>query len=294
MRVPTFEIVLGAGFALVLGLGALVLRANHPEPTFVVLAAEPVTMVVPTTSTTATPTTATPTTTTTAVPASPPSTLGPLTTGFRGETTVAVIVDGDTLVVDHQGRIPFGFIRLAGINTPEPKECGADRATARLSELLPPGTVVMVEVGEKASMDRYGRTLAYLFTPAGVNVNEALVVEGWAKEAFYGDNAKFRPAYLAGAAHAEATGAGSWSECGWAPKAVLTTAAAAPTTAVATVPAPTATTPRPAPTAPPAASKSGVTPGAYCIEGARGATVSGTPMECKTKDGDDQARWRAA
>ena len=85
MRVPTFEIVMGATLAVVVGLGVLVLRTDQPEPAFVVLAAEPTT--VATTSTTPT--------TTTEVPASPPSAWR-LTTGFRGLSSRIALVNGLT------------------------------------------------------------------------------------------------------------------------------------------------------------------------------------------------------
>lgn len=53
--------------------------------------------------------------------------------------------------------------------------------------------------------------------------------------------------------------------------------------------------PAPAPAKPAPAAPSVVHPGAYCSSaGARGVTVKGTPMVCKTKPGDARLRWRAA
>ena len=61
-----------------------------------------------------------------------------------GAATVISVVDGDTIVVDVQGREED--VRLIGVDTPEtkhptrPVECFGKEASAHTVSLLPPGT----------------------------------------------------------------------------------------------------------------------------------------------------------
>ncbi|MFN5604060.1 MAG: thermonuclease family protein, partial [Actinomycetes bacterium] len=75
------------------------------------------------------------------------------------------VVDGDTIDVTIDGR--GDTVRLIGIDTPEtkkpdtPVECYGPEASARLAELLPPGTPVRLE-RDIDSRDKFGRLLAYV------------------------------------------------------------------------------------------------------------------------------------
>jgi micrococcal nuclease len=100
-----------------------------------------------------------------------------------GSATVKRVVDGDTLVLGDDTRV-----RLIGIDTPEtvdprrPVECFGHEASARMNELLPPGTSVEL-VFDVDRTDRYGRTLAYVYRAEDeLFVNVAMARDGYAEQ----------------------------------------------------------------------------------------------------------------
>src|SRR5687767_3620773 len=114
----------------------------------------------------------------------------------RIPATVTAVVDGDTIKVqpDAGGTLT---LRLIGIDTPEtkhpskPVQCFGAEASAKTAELLPVSTRVELESDVQA-LDRYGRTLAYVW-PEGrmVMVNEQLVAEGYALTLTIPPNVKY-------------------------------------------------------------------------------------------------------
>jgi endonuclease YncB( thermonuclease family) len=178
----------------------------------------------------------------------------PTTTEAQTTSTPAVtadhVVDGDTF----EGSDGTTY-RLAAIDAPESGTEHGPAATRRLTELLT-GRLT-IELGEVAPIDRYGRTLAYVF--AGETfVNETLVREGLATESFYGDNVMYRHRYLDAQAAAQAEGLGIWH-------VETPTTVPPPTTTAPPPPPPTTAPPAPAPTppvaAPPVPAPSACTPG---------------------------------
>ncbi len=109
--------------------------------------------------------------------------------------TVSRVVDGDTITV-----VSGGFetpVRLIGIDTPEtrhpskPVQCFGPQASARTARLLPVGRRVRLVTDHTQDVrDRYGRLLAYVYTPgrsgAAGSVNADLVRTGHAKVYVYG------------------------------------------------------------------------------------------------------------
>jgi micrococcal nuclease len=97
------------------------------------------------------------------------------------EGRVQRVVDGDTLVVIVRGREET--VRLIGIDTPEraPHECGYRAATRALERLAEGRRVELVPDPTQDRRDRYGRLLAYVDTPAGRDLGEAVVRAGWAR-----------------------------------------------------------------------------------------------------------------
>src|SRR5690606_4136814 len=89
--------------------------------------------------------------------------------------TVERVIDGDTIACREGGE----RIRLLLVDAPELAQgtYGAAARTALLA-LLPPGSVARVELDVR-ERDRYGRVLAYLYTPDGRMVNEVLAREGF-------------------------------------------------------------------------------------------------------------------
>jgi micrococcal nuclease len=106
------------------------------------------------------------------------------------------VEDGDTLVVESEG--VESRIQLSGIDAPENtenaklkldiKSTGLDAeallligkaATDYLQSLLPPGKPVMLEAN-MSRQDRYGRIPALVSNTHGVQLNEAMVENGYA------------------------------------------------------------------------------------------------------------------
>ncbi|WP_386685109.1 lamin tail domain-containing protein [Loktanella sp. R86503] len=132
------------------------------------------------------------------------------------EATVTHIVDGDTFdVVWSDGYSPppglLDRIRIAGIDTNETStnEPLAQEAKARLSELIPVGTVVTLQaIDEQSStLDRPVRHVLV----NGENVATILIEEGLGLAASYQFEPSYRDAYFAASGTAQLAGAGLWS-----------------------------------------------------------------------------------
>lgn len=143
--------------------------------------------------------------------------LGDLTGGDLPDgpdVAVERIVDGDTIVVDGGQRV-----RLTGIDTPEtvhpqrPVECFGREASAFISQLIPPGTPVRLEM-DVQSADRYGRTLAYVWRLGdAVHVNLAMVLAGYAQVHTVPPNVRHQELYLEAQRDAREQGRGLWDAC---------------------------------------------------------------------------------
>lgn len=101
-----------------------------------------------------------------------------------GYYRVTKIVDGDTFWVDDGSKKGLK-IRLIGVDAPESRNTGykkkayyGDEATKFLMKLIG-GSIVKLEY-DVARLDRYGRTLAYVFLGNGTFVNASLVKNGYA------------------------------------------------------------------------------------------------------------------
>ena len=131
---------------------------------------------------------------------------------------VVGVMDGDTLVVDLNGRSET--IRLLGIDTPEtvhpdrPPECFGAEASGRLALLLAPGAAVRITRDVEAR-DRYGRLLAYVERLSdGLVVNRSLVERGFAAALHIDPNDSMRHELAAAETRARVAGLGLWSACG--------------------------------------------------------------------------------
>lgn len=122
---------------------------------------------------------------------------------------VGRIVDGDTFYCA-DGR----KIRLIGIDSPELRQGAAGReARDALRRLLAPGRPVRLE-GDVAPRDRWGRTLAYVWSGGGL-VNEAMVRQGWAVLLTVPPNVKYARRLERAQKEARAEGAGLWATGGF-------------------------------------------------------------------------------
>lgn len=119
---------------------------------------------------------------------------GNATSSLSGEVfsplnRVAKVVDGDTIAILRDGN-PI-TLRLIGINTPEtvdPRrlvECFGREASARAKEVLGGKSIRLELDPSQGELDKYGRTLAYVFLGDGTNFNLAMIREGYAYEYTY-------------------------------------------------------------------------------------------------------------
>lgn len=143
----------------------------------------------------------------------------PLSPGASGR--VVEIVDGDTLDIDLDGRVER--VRLIGIDTPEtkkpgePVECYGPEATRHLTDLLPPGSEVVVQRDIEAR-DDYGRLLLYVFRHGDeLFVNGDLVERGFARTLEIPPNTSFSRTLRLLSARAETAKIGLWNACSVTP-----------------------------------------------------------------------------
>jgi micrococcal nuclease len=91
---------------------------------------------------------------------------------------VSRVIDGDTIVVE-----TVGTVRLIGVDTPEtvdpdePVGCFGPEASAFTSSAST-GKMVRLEF-DAERVDRFGRTLAYVYLPDDVFLNATLVRQGY-------------------------------------------------------------------------------------------------------------------
>jgi endonuclease YncB( thermonuclease family) len=126
--------------------------------------------------------------------------------------SVVRIVDGDTLVA-RLGSGRSERVRLLGIDTPEVGTCYAAQAAAAARALALGRKVQLLGDATQADRDRYGRLLAYVALPGGVDLGRTLVARGVARVYVY-DRAFARvAAYRSAEASARTRGLGLWSTC---------------------------------------------------------------------------------
>lgn len=127
--------------------------------------------------------------------------------------TVTRVIDGDTIEVITGGREMT--IRLIGVDTPEsvhpsvPDECFGKRASTFTERSLE-GEDVRLEF-DVERLDRYGRTLAYVW--ADGMFNEELVRQGYAYAYPYPPNTRYADLFEEAERDAREHDRGLWSGC---------------------------------------------------------------------------------
>lgn len=136
----------------------------------------------------------------------------------RQPVTVVAHVDGDTLKVQRQDGAVV-TVRLIGIDTPEtrhptkPVGCYGPEASARIKELAPIASPLLLE-RDVQELDRYGRTLGYLWTADGAAmVNEQLIGQGFAVLLTIPPDVKHVERFTAAQQSARDQALGLWSAC---------------------------------------------------------------------------------
>jgi micrococcal nuclease len=126
----------------------------------------------------------------------------------RGKARVTAVTDGDTITLSGIGKT-----RLIGVDTPEVyghQECYGQAASAFTKGVLKPGRIVKVRIG-RASHDRYGRTLAYVWLRDGTFFNELLAERGYATPLTIPPNDDYAQRFLAAARRAREASRGLWA-----------------------------------------------------------------------------------
>ena len=129
---------------------------------------------------------------------------------------VEKVFDGDTILLKNGQKV-----RFLGVNTPEvagrnkAPESGGEEAKAWLRQRLEHQRVRLESDVEK--QDKYGRTLAYVFTEDKQHINLELVSLGLAAVNIYPPNLKYADALLAAQREAERKGLGIWRDPVYAP-----------------------------------------------------------------------------
>ena len=127
----------------------------------------------------------------------------------RERVEVARVIDGDTVVL-RDGR----HVRLLGINAPEishhggANEEGAIQAKETLERLIIKSPQFLES--DKELFDHYGRTLAYLFSAEGKNMNAELVRLGLVTVNLYPPNLKYSQRLISSQYLAELEELGIW------------------------------------------------------------------------------------
>lgn len=98
---------------------------------------------------------------------------------------VTSIVDGDTIYIDYKEKV-----RFVGVNTPEIGEPGYQEAKSYIEKRIM-GKQIYLDVDDKNTKDKYGRTLAVILIDKE-NLNKELLCKGYA-EVMYISPSEFDP-----------------------------------------------------------------------------------------------------
>ena len=135
---------------------------------------------------------------------------------------VLKVIDGDTISIMKDGKAVT--LRLIGLDTPEtvdprkPVQCFGKVASDKAEELLT-GKMVRLEFdASQGTLDKYGRTLAYVFLPAHADVpaeiffNEYMIAEGYGHEYTYNLSYKYRKEFKEAQRRAREEKRGLWAD----------------------------------------------------------------------------------
>lgn len=134
--------------------------------------------------------------------------------GVQGPFTVTKVVDGDTIWVDNGGRMK---IRMIGLDTPEtvdprkPVQCFGLEASAQAKTILGGQSVYLETDPSQDTVDRFGRTLAYVWTESGRLFNLDMITDGYAFEYTYDLPYRYRQDFKAAENGARTHERGLWS-----------------------------------------------------------------------------------
>ena len=130
--------------------------------------------------------------------------------------SVSSIVDGDTIKVNMNGMVVT--LRLIGMDTPEtvdPRklvQCFGKEASNKAKGLLIGKKVRIEKDFTQGELDKYGRTLAYIYREDGLFYNKYMIEQGYAHEYTYNSNPyKYQTEFKAAQKSAQENQRGLWS-----------------------------------------------------------------------------------
>ena len=147
--------------------------------------------------------------------ASPAQAYPAMPQGIQGPFTVLKVVDGDTIHVSANGQKLK--IRMIGLDTPEtvdprkPVQCFGLEASAQAKTILGGQSVCLETDPSQDSVDRFGRTLAYVWTESGRLFNLDMIADGFAFEYTYDLPYRYQQDFKAAENDARAQERGLWS-----------------------------------------------------------------------------------
>ncbi len=138
------------------------------------------------------------------ITATPQPSVVPSPQAIKGEQRMVTrVIDGDTIVVEGDEKI-----RYIGMDTPEKNECYFKEATDANKKLVEGKTVTLqYDIGH---LDRYGRTLAYIYVD-NIFANEQLLLDGYAQVETVQPNVKYAKQFLKDQQTAREQNKGLWS-----------------------------------------------------------------------------------
>jgi endonuclease YncB( thermonuclease family) len=125
------------------------------------------------------------------------------------------VVDGDTITLRNKV-LGTKKVRLVSIDAPETNYNGhsqfpwGQQAKEKLMKLLPPGTTVTIQLDQEEK-DSYGRLLAYIIKENNININKALLQEGFAVTYYIYPNLKYFKEFQSAYVSAKENGKGIWN-----------------------------------------------------------------------------------
>ena len=129
---------------------------------------------------------------------------------------VAKVIDGDTISIIKDGKTVT--LRLIGLDTPEtvdprkPVQCFGKAASDKAKELLAGKTVRLEFDSSQGLLDKYGRTLAYVFLSNGTLFNEYMIAEGYGHEYTYNLPYKYQREFKEAESRAREEKRGLWAD----------------------------------------------------------------------------------
>lgn len=129
--------------------------------------------------------------------------------------SVVNVVDGDTIKININGTQTT--LRLIGIDTPEtvdprkPVQCFGKEASNKAKELLSGKKVRIEKDLTQGELDKYGRTLAYVYREDGLFYNKYIIEQGYAHEYTYNTPYKYQSEFKAAEKSARENQLGLWS-----------------------------------------------------------------------------------